>query len=482
MNDDDTVEDVEELLRQARAYGRGEPRADDEETIDVDPRLLQELRAGSAPGSLDDDVTVVADRAGLGAGEPDPVAAGVAHPVSAAPSEGGTRAWRVGGVVVVVLAVFVGGWWAATAFTGGSDTEAGDSAVDGGSVEVPARLPGEGVDVVAGRAVWRTGHFQAELYKQLLEELGFNVSDPGKLQLPPDLAYEALALGEVDYWPNSWYPAHSAYLDNQLRDGSRVGDHVSIVGEEMISGGLRGFLVSKSFADEYGVYTMDELNRNADALAAFDAADSVPDNGVADIFGCPESWHCDDVIDNQIAFSNWHNIAQTKAGYDAMFSEAVHNVTLGIPMVFWTWTPARHITLLRPGDNVYWLGMEKILDDSNPTRWPGGERHSQRGADGSGGFAAIDPAQCPSAADEPSGQCKIGWMAYDILVTANNDFLAENPSARALFEAVRLSMFDVSLANAGREAGAGLTDLAAQWIADNRGLVDGWIAAALAAS
>ena len=140
MDDDDTVGDVEELLRQARAQragglrlpggagaardevpgpsglvddetiaaddqlfvgGRGDasPGSDDEETIDVDPRLLQELRAESAPGSLDDDVTVVADRARLGAGEADPVAAGVAHPSSAAPSEGGAvgyppESWR----------------------------------------------------------------------------------------------------------------------------------------------------------------------------------------------------------------------------------------------------------------------------------------------------------------------------------------------------------------------------------------------------
>ena len=98
-----------------------------------------------------------------------------------------------------------------------------------------------------------------------------------------------MAHGEMDYWPNSWYPFDLALLAGELPDGSLVGDHVSIVGEELIAGGLQGFLVTKSFADEYGVYTMDELNRNADALAAFDAADPRPGNGVADIFGCPQS-------------------------------------------------------------------------------------------------------------------------------------------------------------------------------------------------
>ena len=87
------------------------------------------------------------------------------------------------------------------------------------------------------------------------------------------------------------------------------------------------------------------------------------------------------------------------------------------------------------------------MTDSNPADQEGGQEHDQRGTDGSGGYASIGPDQCPSAADQDSGKCKIGWVATDILVTANNDFLAANPAARALFEVVRLSVIDVSLAN-----------------------------------
>ena len=127
------------------------------------------------------------------------------------------------------------------------------------------------------------------------------------------------------------------------------------------------------------------------------------------------------------------------------------------------------------------VGVENILDDSNPANQAYGEDHTQRGADGTGGFAAISEDQCPSAADQPDGQCPIGWLAADILVTANNDFLAANPAARVLFEAVRLSVIDVSVANLAMLGGEHPTDLAAQWIADNRDLVDEWIAAARAA-
>ena len=354
----------------------------------------------------------------------------------------------------------------------------------GGSYIINAEIldgPDRGEDVViAGRAVWSSGYFQAELYKLLLEELGYNVSDPSELELDPNNGYTAMAQGYMDYWPNSWYPGSLAFLEDELPDGTLVGDHVSIVGEEMIQGGLQGFVVTKSFADEYGLYTMDDLNSNADALAAFDATDSVPGNGIADIFGCPEAWTCDNIIENMIAFSGWDNIAQITADYDAMFAQAVDRANEGVPMVAFIWAPSRYITQLWPGTNVYVMGMNNVLDDSNPADQPEGELHDQRGPDGSGGFAAIGPDQCPSAAVTDDGKCPIGWLVADILVTANNEFLEANPVAEALFEAVKLSVIDVSLANAEQDGGASPTDLAIQWIADNRDLVDEWLAAARA--
>ena len=115
----------------------------------------------------------------------------------------------------------------------------------------------------------------------------------------------------MDFWVNSWYPGHLAWLAGELPNGTLVGDHLTVLGEEMIAGGLQGYLVTKSFADEFGVYTLDALNSDAAALAAFDASDPVPGNGIADIFGCPESWTCDNIITAQITFSGWDNINQT---------------------------------------------------------------------------------------------------------------------------------------------------------------------------
>jgi len=344
--------------------------------------------------------------------------------------------------------------------------------------EAAAALPGEGVSVTMARADWSTGYFQAYVYRALLTELGYDVSDPAELELGPSLAYLAMAEGDFDFWVNSWYPGHNSWWAPELPDGTLVGDHLEVVGEELIAGGLQGYLMTKSFADEFGITSLDELNDNADALAAFDAADPVPGNGIADIYGCQESWTCDNIIQQQIAFSGWENIQQVIAGYDAQVAEAIDKANSDTPMVVYTWTPSAYITKLIPGTNVVWVTVDAVLDDSNPLGEEGGADHSQLP-----GTANIGADFCPGAAD--AGTCQLGWIAADIQVTGNSDFLAANPAAKALFAQVVLPVIDVSLANVAQDAGqntsADIQGLAAEWITDNRALVDTWLDAALAA-
>jgi len=336
-------------------------------------------------------------------------------------------------------------------------------------------LPGEGVSVSMARADWSSGYFQAQVFKQMMEELGYEVSEPSERELGPSLAYLAMARGDIDFWANSWYPGHRSWLATELPDGSTVGEHVSPVGELMPLGGLQGYMITKSVADEYGITHLDQLNDDPAITALFDT----DGNGKAEIYGCPESFTCDNIITSQIAFSGWDNIEQTIAGYDAMFAEAESKVNRGEPAVLYTWTPSAYISKLRPGDNVVWLAVKEVVDDSNPTGIEGGEEHDQ-----TPGVANIPADQCPAAAEE--GVCQMGWVAADILVSANNDFLAANPAAAELFDRATMSVVDVSLANveqaAGKNTEADIAGLAADWIADNRSAVDEWIAAAKAAA
>ncbi len=345
-------------------------------------------------------------------------------------------------------------------------------------MEEPMALPGEGVSVTMARADWSTGYFQAAVYQQLLEELGYQVSDPADLELGPSLAYLSMAQGDFDFWVNSWYPGHRSWWEPELPDGTKVGDHLEIVGEEMIAGGLQGYLVTKSFADEFGITHLDQINDDPAILAAFDAADPVPGNGIADIYGCQESWTCDNIITEQIAVSGWENVQQVIAGYDAMVAEAIGKANNGEPMVIYTWTSSAYITEMRPGDNVVWLAVEEVIDGSNVSGQDGGEEYSQLP-----GTANIGPDQCPAAA---SGDCQLGWVAADIQVTGNKEFLDANPAAKELLAQVQLPIIDVSLANVeqsnGKDSNEDIQQLAADWIAANRATVDGWLNAAIAAA
>ena len=344
-----------------------------------------------------------------------------------------------------------------------------------------ATMPGEGVSVTMARADWATGYFQAQVYKQLLEELGYDVSEPSENEFGPSLAYLAMAEGDIDFWANSWYPGHNAWWEPELPDGSLVGDHLEKVGAVFRGGGLQGMLVTASVADEHGIAWLDQINDDPDIRALFDA----DGDGDADIYGCQESWTCDNIITNQFLFNGFDNLEQTIAGYDAMFAEAVAKVDAGEPMVIYTWTPSAYITQLRPGDNVYWIGMSEVLDDSNPSGVEGGEQHDQRYWSGTTDPVRLDiPAeQCPAAAE--AGHCPIGWVPADIQVTANSDWLAANPAAAELLRQAKLSVVDVSIANVEQDQGdyteAQIAAAAGEWISDNRGDVDAWITAALAA-
>jgi glycine betaine/proline transport system substrate-binding protein len=70
--------------------------------------------------------------------------------------------------------------------------------------------PGKGTTVQPARATWNTGFFQEALVRKGLEELGYKVKAPKDLTNP--IFYKSVALGDVDYWTNGWFPMHNAQL------------------------------------------------------------------------------------------------------------------------------------------------------------------------------------------------------------------------------------------------------------------------------
>ncbi len=328
--------------------------------------------------------------------------------------------------------------------------------------------PGAGVSVTQARATWTTGYMQAAIYHHLLEELGYDVSEPADNELPNDIFYVALGEGEVDFWVNGWMPGHFKFFEAELGDGSTVAENVQVIGWEIPAAGLEGVLTNKTVADEYGIKTIGQINDDPELIAVYDATDTKPGDGVVQILVCPDGWTCDDIFAETVEFNGWDNLEVVRAGYDAMFAEAVAKVEDGEPVIVYTWSPSGYLTRLIPGENVVWLAVEheNVLDGST-----------------AGGFdfddfppAALGPEYCTN---DP---CYTGFAAADIRVVANNDFLAANPAARTLFEHVTLSVVDVALQNVRYDGGENTTaDVnrhAAEWIEANRAQVDEWLTAA----
>jgi glycine betaine/proline transport system substrate-binding protein len=328
-------------------------------------------------------------------------------------------------------------------------------------------LPGAGVNATIGRATWSTGYFQAALFKALLEELGYEVSEPSLNELGPSEMYRIMAEGSVQFWTNSWLPNHQAFLEEELGDGSTISSHIASVGSLMPASGLEGIVVSKAVAEQFQITSLQQINDDPALVELFDSNG----NGTADIAGCPGDWGCHQILNELIAFNNWGNLEQVADDYDAMIEQSIGRIDSGAAALQYTWSPSGYLTRLRPGDNVLWLsigGQDKMLDGSITPEFD---------------FDELEPAALgPACTGDP---CYLGWPAADITVTARNAFLEENPSARVLFEQVRLKVLDVALANVkydtGETAEEDLARHAQDWIAENRPLVDEWLAAARAA-
>jgi len=328
--------------------------------------------------------------------------------------------------------------------------------------------PGAGVSVTQARATWSTGYMQAAIYNALLEELGYDVSEPADNELANDIFHVALAESEVDFWVNGWMPGHRKFFEAELADGSIVAEHVEIVGWEIPAAGLEGLLTNKILAEEYGIKTVGQINDDPELVALYDATDTNPGDGVVQILVCPDGWTCDDIFAETIEFNSWDNLEAVRAGYDAMFAEAVAKVADGDPVIVYTWSPSGYLTRLIPGDNVVWLAVEheNVLDGSTT------------GAFDFDDFppAALGPEYCTN---DP---CYTGFAAADIRVVANKEFLAANPAARSLFEDVTLTVVDVALQNVRYDNGENTTEdvhrHAAEWIEANRAQVDEWLTAA----
>ncbi|AMV71232.1 glycine betaine/L-proline ABC transporter substrate-binding protein ProX [Desulfuromonas carbonis] len=311
--------------------------------------------------------------------------------------------------------------------------------------------PGKGVTVQPARATWNTGYFQEVLVRKGLEELGYKVKNPKELTNP--IFYQSLALGDLDYWTNGWFPMHDGQLPKHFYERAEKVGYVSK------AGGLQGYLVSKRDVEKYNIRSLDDFRR-PEVKQAFDANG----DGKADLTACPPGWGCEKVIAHHMkVYGLDDDINLIKASYSASMAETLARYQAGKPAFFYTWAPNWTIFKLKPGQDVMWINVPEI----NPTesQLTGKERMTVSGVQG----AVSDPA-------------KLGFVVSDIRIVANKKFLAKNPAAKKFFELFTLPLADINEQNARMENGEksqhDIERQADEWIAKHRPQWDGWLAEA----
>ncbi len=308
--------------------------------------------------------------------------------------------------------------------------------------------PGKGVTVQPARATWNTGFFQEALVRKGLEELGYEVKKPKDLQNP--IFYKSVALGDIDYWTNGWFPMHNAQLPKGFDTKAQKAGYV------VKAGGLQGYLVSKREAEKFNIKSLEDFKR-AEVKKAFDENG----DGKADLTACPPGWGCEKVIAHHMkVYDLEDHINPVKAAYEAGMASALGNYKSGGPVFFYTWTPNWTIFKLKPGQDVVWISVPEI----NPTeaQAPDKDRMSVSEVEGA-----------------VSAPINLGFVVSDIQIVANKAFMEKNPAAKKFFEVFALPLSDISgqntLMNEGEKSQKDIERHVADWIGKNEAKWNGWL-------
>jgi glycine betaine/proline transport system substrate-binding protein len=289
-------------------------------------------------------------------------------------------------------------------------------------------------EVRMAKANWDTGYFQAEVYKQALEKMGYKVTEPKAMK--PSVFYLAAAAGDLDLWVNGWFGTHDTYI-------KEAKGKVKAVGNVMSKGGLQGYLIDKKSADKFGIKTVMDIKKHAKQF------DSNGD-GKADMVACPPGWGCEKQITKHFAELGLGDfINPVQADYSASMADAIAKFKNGKSVLFYTWTPNWTVGALELGKDIVWIEVP---------------------------YSETKAVKVPNAT---KSKINMGFGADDIRPAANADFLKANPKIEKMLKKASIPLADVAAQNmkmnAGEKSERAIKKHANAWIKANQSTFDSWI-------
>jgi glycine betaine/proline transport system substrate-binding protein len=292
----------------------------------------------------------------------------------------------------------------------------------------------QAAEVRMARANWDTGYFQAEIYKQALEKMGYKVTEPKTMK--PSVFYLSAAAGDLDLWVNGWFGTHDTYI-------KEAKGKVKAVGNVMAKGGLQGYLIDKKSADKYGIKTVMDIKKHAKQF------DSNGD-GKADMVACPPGWGCEKKITKhfeELGLGDFINPVQ--ADYSASMADAIAKYKNGKSVLFYTWTPNWTVGALELGKDIVWIEVP------------------------------FSETKAIKVANATKSKINMGFNADDIRPAANVDFLKANPKIEKMLKKASIPLADVAAQNmkmnTGEKSEKAIKKHANAWIKDNQSKFDSWV-------
>jgi glycine betaine/proline transport system substrate-binding protein len=289
-------------------------------------------------------------------------------------------------------------------------------------------------EVKMGKADWDTGYFQAEIYKQALQKMGYKVSGPTVMK--PQVFYVAAAAGDVDLWVNGWFGTHDGYIAESK-------GKVKAVGTVMEKGGLQGYLIDKKTADKFGIKSVLDIKKHA---KQFDSNN----DGKADMVSCPPGWGCEKVIAkhfDELGLGDYINRVQ--ADYSASMADIISKYKNGKSILFYTWTPNWTVGTLKLGKDIVWIDVP---------------------------YSETKAVSVPNAT---KSKINMGFGADDIRPAANVDFLKANPKVEKMLKKASIPLADIAAQNLkmneGEKSERAIKKHADAWIKANQSTFNSWI-------
>ena len=289
-------------------------------------------------------------------------------------------------------------------------------------------LPGKGKTVRPIEGPLAEEKFQARIIYRALEELGYRIAAPK--QATYEIAHWRVNFRQADFFTAHWDPQHRGFFEKAGGDSNMQQLGV------LIAGARQGYLIDKASYDA-GITSLASL-QEAKVAGRFDA----DGDGRADLVGCAPGWGCSEIIDHHLTRLGLQDLVKQHQGsYSRMMDDAIERHRQQQPIIYYAWSPYWVGAVLRLGKEVEWLRVGK-------------------------------------AADAAAGE-SLEFSGNDIKILANNNFLAENPAARKLFEIANIRASDVSVQNLklrnGKNSDFDIDSQVSSWIIKNRVIFTGWL-------